>query len=258
MGTIRYRFCLAVLLARRAPTPPARLRLWMAALLAPIRDQVPYLRDRRREVRLREPPYDVIWTVGPASDFDVLNEVLVVGEYDGLALASPRVIVDLGSHIGASILRWRAAYPRARIYGFEPDPETFSRLTKNVAQLPGVTVLPWAIAASDGHVAFYPQRQSWLSSTSPGPARATSITVESVALDTALTRLGIADVDLMKIDVEGGEGAILRGFHGLQRVRMIVGELHGQPACDEVLGLLAAFEVETRGHPDHFHFRARG
>lgn len=257
VGTARYRFCLAALLARRAPNTPARVRLLIAAFLAPARDRSPFLRGRWREVRLREPPHDVIWTVGPSSDFDVLNEVLVLGEYDGLALESPRVILDLGSHIGASILRLRTAYPEARIYGFEPDPATFSRLERNVAQLPDVTVLPWAIADADGHVAFYPQRQSWLSSTSPAGARGTSVRVESVSLDTAFKRLGLNEVDLVKIDVEGAEAAILRQFRGLSRVRMIVGELHGKIVGDEVFRLLADFDVEAHGHPDHCHFRAR-
>ena len=171
---------------------------------------------------------------------------------------SPRVIVDLGSHIGASILRLRAAYPQARIYGFEPDPATFSRLASECRT-----------AARCHGSAMGDRRHRWtprvlspaavvaVFDVGDGPA-ASRLTVESVALDTALTPVGIAAVDLMKIDVEGAEGPILRRFHGLERVRMIVGELHGQAACDEVLGLLAAFEVETRGHPDHCHFRARG
>lgn len=70
------------------------------AFLAPVRDRLPYLRNRSRRVRLRQPPHDVIWTVGPASDLDVLHKVLVIGDYDALGLTSPRVIFDLGSHIG--------------------------------------------------------------------------------------------------------------------------------------------------------------
>jgi FkbM family methyltransferase len=257
VGTVRYRLCLAVLLGRRAPTRLARVHLTVVAFLAPMRDRVPWLRDRPHRVRLREPHHDVSWTVGPASDFDVLNEVLVVGEYDGLGLAAPRVVVDLGSHIGVSILRLRTLYPNAQIYGFEPDPATFSRLTRNVAQLVDVTVLPWAIGDLDGRVAFFPRRQSWLSSASPDRSDGPGLTVESVTLDRALERLGLSEIDLIKLDVEGAEASILRGFRGLPRVRTIVGELHGQTACDEVSGLLADFEIEAHGHPDHRHFRAR-
>jgi len=228
-----------------------------AAFLAPVRDRVPWLRDRWQRVRLREPRHDLTWTVGPASDFDVLNEVLVLGEYDDLGLESPRVIFDIGCHIGVSILRLRVAYPQAEIYGFEPDPKTFSRLVANVAQLPDVTVLPWAISGTDGDASFYPRPQSWISSMSSGRSAGPGITVESVTLDTALHRLGVADLDLLKIDAEGAEASIFRRFRGLPRVRMIVGELHGQSACEEVLRLLAGFDVQRRGHPDHCHFRAR-
>lgn len=235
----------------------ARAHLMAAAFLAPVRDRVPWLRNRWQRVRLREMGRDVTWTVGPASDFDVLNEVLVLGEYDDLGLESPRVIFDIGCHIGVSILRMRIAYPQAEIYGFEPDPTTFSRLVANVTQLADVTVLPWAISDTDGDAPFYPQPQSWTSSMSVGRSAGPGITVESVTLDTALDRLGVALLDLLKIDAEGAETSILRRFRGLPRVRMIVGELHGPSACDEVFHLLAGFNVQSRGHPDHCHFRAR-
>jgi FkbM family methyltransferase len=227
-----------------------------AAFLAPLRDRLPWFRNRWQTVRLVEPPHEVAWTVGPATDFDVLSEVLVLGEYDHLDVDAPRVIFDLGSHIGVSILRLRAAYPEAHIYGFEPDPGTFSRLARNVKQLQGVTVLPWAIGSADGHIAFYPRRQSWVSSVRTDDGTS-PVTVESMTLDTALERLGVADVDLMKIDVEGAEASILARFRGLSKVPMLVGELHGESVCKEVLRVLADFEVETRGHPDHCHFRAR-
>ncbi len=256
VGTIRYRFCLATALAKRSTTPLARAHVMAAAFMAPVRDRAPWLRDRWRRVRLREAGQDVSWTVGPASDFDVLNEVLALGEYDDLGLPSPGTIFDLGSHIGVSILRLRASYPKSRIYGFEPDPATFLRLAENVAQLADVTVLPWAIGECDGRIAFFPRRQSWLSSFSSNGS-GESVSVESVTLDRALERLGVTDLDLIKIDVEGAEAAILRGFRGLPRVRMIVGELHGESACEEVFGLLADFEVEAHGDPDHRHFRAR-
>lgn len=256
VGTARYRFCLAVLVGRLAPDPVSRAHLMSAAFFAPLRDRVPWLRDRWQTVRLVEPPGVVTWTVGPATDFDVLNEVLVLGEYDNLELGSPRVILDLGSHIGVSILRLRGAYPDAHIYGFEPDAATFTRLARNIGQLDHVSVLPWAIGDADGQTAFYPRRQSWLSSVQFTDGAA-AITVESVTLDTALKRLDTGVVDLIKIDVEGAEVSILSGSGSLQEVRMIVGELHGEAACSDVVSLLADFDVETRGHPDHRHFRAR-
>lgn len=256
VGTARYRFCLAVVVGRLAPDPLARAHLTSAAFFAPLRDRVPWLRGRWQTVRIAEPSHLVSWTVGPATDFDVLNEVLVLGEYDHLRLNSPQVIFDLGSHIGVSILRLRSAYPDAHIYGFEPDPATFARLARNMAQLHDVSVLPWAIGDTDGHTVFYPRRQSWLSSVLASDG-ATAVTVESVTLDSALRRLDLRAVDLIKIDVEGAEVSVFRRSTSLRSVAMIVGELHGESACSAVFPLLADFEVEVRGHPDHCHFRAR-
>ena len=64
------------------------------------------------KVRLHIGHLRVDWWLGPSSDFEVLNEVLRQGAYD-LPVAEPQVILDLGSHMGATLLYFRARFPRA-------------------------------------------------------------------------------------------------------------------------------------------------
>ena len=75
-----------------------------------------------------------------------------------------RVIVDLGSHIGTSILFFRVRHPGAEIHGFEPDPRTFARLRANVGALPGVTIDPRAASGSGGRATFHSAGNSLASS----------------------------------------------------------------------------------------------
>ncbi|MGB9274320.1 MAG: FkbM family methyltransferase, partial [Terrimicrobiaceae bacterium] len=43
-------------------------------------------------------------------------------------------IIDCGGHIGLAVLYFKGLYPRSRIVTFEPNPETFSLLERNIAQ----------------------------------------------------------------------------------------------------------------------------
>ena len=81
-----------------------QLKMFLLGLAMPLRDELS-ASARRRRLRLRYGRLEVPWTVGPRSDFDVLNEVLVLKAYGQvLPQTEPTMILDLGSHIGASVL----------------------------------------------------------------------------------------------------------------------------------------------------------
>ena len=67
----------------------------------------------------------------------------------------PRVVVDLGSNIGLSILFFRLRFPDAEIYGVEPDPTAFDLLQRNVGGLGGVTVRQAAVGDHGGAATFW-------------------------------------------------------------------------------------------------------
>ena len=62
----------------------------------------------------------------------------------------PRII-DCGGHIGLAVLYFKSLYPRGRIVTFEPNPETFSLLQRNIAQnnLRGVEAINMALSHED-------------------------------------------------------------------------------------------------------------
>jgi hypothetical protein len=121
----------------------------LLGLVMPLRDKL--FGPRVVRLRLRYGRLEVPWTVGPKSDFDVLNEVLVLRVYGRrLPSTEPRTILDLGSHMGATVLFWRERFPDARIVAVEPDPVTFRLLHRNVGALPGVELRNFAVADQDG------------------------------------------------------------------------------------------------------------
>lgn len=164
-------------------------------------------------------------------------------------LADPgETAVDAGSNIGytASILARRVG-PEGRVCCFEPHPEIYRCLERNVALwgLP-VETFPIALSESEGeavlHIPTYfagNQGTASLSDT-PGIPRVREVTVPTAGLD-ALAQVP-SPIGVMKVDVEGHELRLLRGAQrrlSEGSIRDIVFEDHGRPPTD-AMRLLAA------------------
>lgn len=220
VGTARYWLTLVIVVSRLAADRPMRVKMLALGLWLPLRDR--FFGARDSQLRIRFGRLETPWTVGAKSDFDVLNELLVLRAYDpGRPQPAPRVILDLGSHMGASVLFWRERFPDAEIVAVEPDPTTFERLRRNTAALPNVRLVNAAVASEAGPLPFYPAQQGWVSSTR-GEGNA-AVTVAGVTLEQLISEAG--DVDLLKIDIEGAERDIVDS-PALEKVRAVVGEYH--------------------------------
>jgi len=144
------------------------------------------------------------------------------------------VVVDVGANIGAfSLLQ---ASRGARVVAFEPNPECFGRLTAAVNAnvfKDRLTVFNLAIGAESGSARL----------AVPGKGKGTLLgsivydwgtrpdvelfPVKVDSLDSALGAVGVDSVDLLKIDAEGAEPAILQGAGRILRsTRRLVLEYH--------------------------------
>ncbi len=104
---------------------------------------------------LRWRGHEVLYRPG-TSDATIIYAILLKrgtkAEYYLPDAVRPEVILDVGSHIGTSILYFHDRFPAARIIGFEPHPETFALLQRNVAHLPNVSVFNCGLGAADANV----------------------------------------------------------------------------------------------------------
>jgi len=69
--------------------------------------------------------------VDSASLLSAYREIFKKGIYDFKCDRNPRII-DCGANIGLAIIYWKRKFPDAEIIGFEPDPEIFRVLKKNI------------------------------------------------------------------------------------------------------------------------------
>ncbi len=186
-------------------------------------------------------------------------------EYDVRPAVAPQVILDIGANIGAVTAAFVRRWPQARVYAFEPLPENFALLRHNVAQFPQVTALPYGLGAETAQRCYVrsddPRNYGgggFLPKGGTQAPDASGLELPIVAVAEAFRELGLARVDLIKIDTEGSEFDILTNLPPavLDTVQVIVGELHNKPRDRELLEFLETrFEIERpvrRGSVKHF------
>lgn len=162
------------------------------------------------------------------SDPYVLYEAFVSHDYDqGLPSEPPGTVFDVGANVGYVALYLKVRFPNARIYCFEPDPDTFVQLKKNISQFPDMMCYQYALGAERGERIFYRSpafhmRNSLYSRDETDE----KIEVKMMTFLDAMNQTGVSHVDLLKIDIEGGEYEVLKAMPDLGVVTSVVGELH--------------------------------
>ena len=162
------------------------------------------------------------------------------------------IILDVGAHIGLATIYFKWLYPGARVWAFEPNPELFALLERNVRQndLSGVELINAAVGRERGEVKFYVDATPWqwwsVGSLRPGAWNGQQkdqkeIIVKSVKLIDFVQNL--SRVDLLKLDVEGAETQIIMSLGTqLAKVQHLIFEFH--PTKDQNLTQLQAFLVK--------------
>ncbi len=168
-----------------------------------------------------------------------------------------KVIFDGGAYIGDLTARYLTAFPAARVWAFEPGPENYARLSVRFAG--DRRVLPVQAALSDTageqNLAVTDADMTHsllpLDAASPYPdypiRQIGEIHVKTVTVDGFCRDAGIEQINVLKLDVQGFEGPILRGAGKLLqegRIDLVFTELNfvrvyqGQTRTEDVLSIL--------------------
>lgn len=150
----------------------------------------------------------------------------------GLAGRSIRVAFDIGAHEGETIERLRSVLVNGRIYAFEADPRSVLYLKKRYADERNLVLVDRAVSDRSGPIAFHLNEYSATSSVYPRPgsgrryypslaAHSEVTSVEALRLDDFAAENNIGEIDLLKIDIQGGELDAFRGAERLLRERRI-------------------------------------
>jgi len=190
-------------------------------------------------------------------DWCVIREVVVADEYaciDRLLAgqAAPKVL-DLGANIGCFALRVLSRFPGAAVVSVEAAQDTFAVLQDNRNLNPACdwTVLNYGVWGEDRPLTIQRRGLAMGHRVIEGEGVES---VRGISLASLVQSLGWQRVDLIKIDIEGGEESVVpAAIDVLRATSALVIEVHtdridSRPVMDALRAVFShAWQVNDRG-----------
>ncbi len=196
----------------------------------------------------------------------IYNEIFVKQEYllHGLSLEDCRCVFDVGANIGLFTVFIKSRNEDLVVHAFEPIRHNYDTLLRNIElhKLRGVYPHNNALGSTDGAertFTFYPN-MAGNSTANPGDKAELQSTMTELfgkelvdfsfqseiqtaqvrTISSMIEKEGVSTIDLLKIDVEGDELAVLKGISEdhFRLVRQVVAEVHSESLLKETQSLL--------------------
>lgn len=145
----------------------------------------------------------------------------VIGDLVAMGFA-PSVIFDVGANVGQSLVEFAKAFPSSRIHSFEPIEATFSQLQLRAAAYPNTR--PHCVALSSGRREVVMRAIGASLGNRIMAPEVAGDSVQPVTTETgseAAARLGVDQIDVLKIDTEGHDLEVVKGFEDMIRDKRI-------------------------------------
>jgi FkbM family methyltransferase len=149
-----------------------------------------------------------------------------------------KTILELGSFDGGDGLRFTKAFPKARIISVEADPDRF-KIVKKTLENSHAEVVQSAICAENGPI-------DWFTGSIDGASHAQGSVfkqsdkykkkfpfvkqaekprqIDGIRLDSLCKKMGVSEIDLLHMDIEGAENLALQGL-GVMRPKAVFLEM---------------------------------
>jgi FkbM family methyltransferase len=160
-----------------------------------------------------------------ASDRGIINPNFEKNIKSVFLPKSGEIVIDVGANIGIyTLLSSRKVEPEGKVIAIEPDESNLAVLRKNITinKCKNVTVIPVALGSSNGKQKFYEGIMPTASSFYPENKRLlykvrSERTIKVFTLDYILEKLGIEEINWIKIDAEKADLGILHGSESTLR-----------------------------------------
>lgn len=181
------------------------------------------------------------------SDLFVINEVFKQHVYE---TPPTGIVLDLGANIGAYALY--AAQTATVVYAYEPESSNFSQLTKNIELNACTNIVPIqkAVGGRESAVSLFKASVNKGASSTAQAISHNAETVHMTTLDALCKKHALENIDMLKVDIEGGEYELFAhaSRDTLGRIQHIMMEMHHVPGHtpQEIIYTLtnAGFNVE--------------
>jgi FkbM family methyltransferase len=178
--------------------------------------------------------------------------------------SSVQTFFDVGANDGGTSLKAVKQFPEARIFAFEPHPETFLRLSDATKDYSAVDPVQTALGAEVGDQVMHTYENSTINTLVPnarapvrfGYKQSSPITVKCTTVDLFCAERKIEKIDVLKIDAEGFDLEVLKGADAMLKRRAIsfvYFEFNDiQPDENSAGGALAPIDEFLRRHQYRF------
>lgn len=196
------------------------------------------------------------------ADTDVFRQIFLNKELDLYLDPPPAFVLDAGAHIGLASVFLCHRFPTARVLALEIERGNFELLKRNVAEYPNVIPVQKGLWGARGRLSIdNPGDETWAFRAREAAVGVPG--VEAVGVVDILEEFGLEELDLLKVDIEGGEKELFSSNvePWIDRVRVIVVELHDRfrPGCREaVLSALVGRSWQQMELGEHLVLWRRG
>jgi FkbM family methyltransferase len=137
------------------------------------------------------------------------------GEYEAGYDGEGLTVVDLGANVGSFSIWASLRWPNSVVHAYEPNPATFEILTRNTRRFPNIICHQQAVYPGDSAQALLYQQYAgdgeaglldYIGDTFQDLDEDRIVPVETVSPG------ALPECDVLKLDVEGGEAAILEAM----------------------------------------------
>jgi FkbM family methyltransferase len=173
-------------------------------------------------------------------DLGVALSCLRDGEFDaaiGASQSKHKLIVDAGGYIGTAAIAFARAFPGSTVVTLEPSTANFAVLSENVRPYKNIVPINKALSNHDGSMELFSRNTGeWGFTTIKQPSDCSKPTVideiQCISLPTLLRDLDRDGIDILKLDIEGGEKTLLEGdTDWIANVDVVIAELHERIAA---------------------------
>jgi len=165
-------------------------------------------------------------------NFDMLLETWWLHLYDlGIMdFSDSKVIVDIWWHVWFFSIYASIKSPLWKVYVFEPDPQNYEDLVKNITLNKRENIIAYnnAVWSVDEIINFYVSDHSWCNSRYQVSRSNKTIKVNSISFETWMDNNNISMIDFLKVDCEWWEYDILLNMSDIyiNKIYKIAWELH--------------------------------